>query len=110
MWILKWLGIAALLIVLLGFSMLNIDQKVNIDLLFWQFQDVSLILVIFEAFIFGMLVWFLLALVNELKLRTDLRNAIRSREELRRELQALRNMPLEETVEEEELTASDDDD
>ena len=51
MWILKWLGIALLLIVMLGFSMMNIGQQVDINLFFWQFEEVPLILVIFETFI-----------------------------------------------------------
>ncbi|MFC1499895.1 lipopolysaccharide assembly LapA domain-containing protein [Candidatus Zixiibacteriota bacterium] len=95
MWILKWLGIALLLIVMLGFSIMNIGQQVDINLFFWQFEEVPLILVIFEAFIAGMLVWFLIAFVNELKLRADLRNMRRESEELQEELQALRNMPLQ---------------
>ena len=96
MWILKWLGIALLLIVMLGFSIMNIGQQVDINLFFWQFEEGPLILVIFEAFIAGMLVWFLIAFINELKLRADLRNARRESEELQEELQALRNMPLQE--------------
>lgn len=99
MWMLKWLGIAALLIVLLGFAMLNVDQQVDVDFFIWQFQDVPLILVIFEAFIAGMLVWFLIAFVNELKLRNELRTLRRGHEELSRELQALRNQPLEDLEE-----------
>ena len=105
MWILKWLGIALLLIVMLGFAMMNIGQQVDINLFFWQFEEVPLILVIFEAFIAGMLVWFLIAFINELKLRADLKNARRESEELHEELQALRNMPLQEPfVMEPELT------
>ncbi len=96
MWMLKWLGVALLLILLLGFSMLNLDQLVDIDLFFWQFQEVPLILVIFEAFIIGMLVWFLIAFVNEIKLRGQLRSLSRDRDEVHEELQALRNQPLEE--------------
>jgi uncharacterized integral membrane protein len=109
MWMLKWLGIALLLILLLGFSMLNLDQRVNIDLLLWQFQDVPLILVIFEAFIIGMLIWFLIAFVNELKLRGELRALTRDRDEVSRELLALRNQPLEELEEEEGSTEDHDD-
>lgn len=96
MWMLKWFGVALLLIVLLGFSIMNIGQQVDINLFFWQFQEVPLILVIFEAFIAGMLVWFLIAFINELKLRADIRNAKRELEDLHEELQALRNMPLQE--------------
>ena len=96
MWILKWLGVALLLIVMLGFSIMNIGQQVDIDLFFWQFEEVSLILVIFEAFIVGMLVWFLIAFINELKLRADLRKVKRERDDLHDELQALRNIPLQE--------------
>lgn len=107
MWMLKWIGIAILLIILLGFSIQNLDQTVDIDLLFWSFQDVPLIVVIFEAFIAGMLVWFIIALVNELKLRAELKQTNRQRDELRGELQAMRNMPLEESEEEEGLADYD---
>jgi len=96
MWMLKWLGVALLLILLLGFSMMNLDQFVDIDLFFWQFQEVPLILVVFESFVGGMLVWFIIAFVNELKLRGQLRSLSRDRDEVHEELQALRNQPLEE--------------
>lgn len=96
MWMLKWLGIAALLIILLGLSMLNLGQQVDLDLYFWTFQDLPLILVIFESFILGMLTWFLVAFVNEMKIRGELRTVKRQRDEMNRELQTLRNQPLEE--------------
>lgn len=96
MWMFKWLGVAMLLILLLGFSMLNIDQLVNINLFFWQFHDLPLILVIFEAFVFGMLVWFIIAFVNEIKLRGQLKTLSRDRDQVHEELQALRNQPLDE--------------
>ncbi len=96
MWMLKWLGIAVLLIILLGIAMLNVGQEVDVDLLIWQFQDLPLILVIFEAFIAGMLVWFLIAFFNELRLRNELRALRRGNEELGMELRAHRNQPLEE--------------
>ncbi len=107
MWMLKWLGIAILLILLRGFSIQNLDQTVDIDFLFWSFQDVPLIVVIFEAFIAGMLVWFVIALVNELKLRSELKQTNRQLDELGGELQAMRNMPLEEPEEEEGLADYD---
>ena len=96
MWMLKWFGIALLLIVLLGFSMLNLSQNVDLNLFFWQFEQIPLILVIFEAFVAGMLLWFLLAFVNELRLRGELRALRNRRDELERELLILRNQPLEE--------------
>ncbi|MFO7769037.1 MAG: LapA family protein [bacterium] len=107
MWMLKWLGIAALLIVLLGLSMLNLGQQVDLDLYFWTFQDLPLILVIFESFILGMLTWFLVAFVNEMKIRSELRSVKRERDEKIRELQALRNQPLEEFETDEERGGSD---
>ena len=96
MWMLKWIGIALLLILLFGFAMLNVSETVRVDLLLWQFDDMPLSLVIFESFIAGMLIWFLIAFVNELKLRNELRTVRRNHDELTRELQALRNQPLEE--------------
>ena len=107
MWMLKWLGIAALLIVLLGLSMLNLGQQVDLDLYFWTFQDLPLILVIFESFILGMLTWFLVAFVNEMKIRSELRGVKRQRDEMSQELQALRNQPLEELESSEERGVGD---
>ena len=108
MWMVKWLGIAVLLIVLLGFAMLNVGERVSVDLFFWQLQDLPLILVIFEAFIAGMLIWFLIAFVNELRLRNELRGLRRGNEELNRELRVLRNQPLEEVDEGSESEDGDD--
>lgn len=105
MWMLKWLGVAILLILLLGFAIQNLEQQVDIVLIFWHFQDVPLIVVILEAFIIGMLVWFIIAFVNEMRLRSQLRGISRDRDELSRELQTLRNLPLEEGEEEKEDSA-----
>ena len=82
MWMLRWLLVAALLIVLLGFSLLNLDQRVSIDLVVARWNDLPLLLVLFEAFIAGMLLWFAISFVTVARLQKELRGLRRERDRL----------------------------
>jgi uncharacterized integral membrane protein len=82
MWMIRWLLVAVLLIVLLGFSLLNLDQRVSIDLALARWDDLPLLLVLFEAFIAGMLVWFAVSFVTVARLQKELRALRRERDRL----------------------------
>jgi uncharacterized integral membrane protein len=82
MWMIRWLLVAVLLIVLLGFSLLNLDQRVSIDLIFARWNDLPLLLVLFEAFIAGMLLWFAVSFATVARLQKEVRGLRRERDRL----------------------------
>ncbi len=82
MWMVRWIVVAVLLIILLGFSLLNLDQKVDVNLVFAYFADVPLLLVLFESFIAGMLVWFAVSFVTVAGMQRQLRALRKERDRL----------------------------
>ena len=78
----RWLLVAVLLIVLLGFALLNLGQRVSIDLIFARWDDLPLLLVLFEAFIAGMLLWFAISFVTVSRLQKEVRALRRERDRL----------------------------
>lgn len=85
-----------IMLLAIGFTVLNPSQKVTLNLLFTQFPDVFLVWVLFCAFLLGGLGGFLVALLKIVELQSKLRNARRSSQQMEGELATIRNLPLEE--------------
>jgi uncharacterized integral membrane protein len=96
MWILRLFFIAIIMIVVLAFALQNLEQRTVVRFWNWQSAELPLILFLFEAFVVGLLVWFLVAIFHELQLRSEIRHIRKENKKLRAELTALRNLPLEE--------------
>jgi len=102
MWILRLFFIAVIMIVVLAFALQNLEQRTVVRFWSWQSAELPLILFLFEAFVVGMLVWFLVAIFHELQLRSEIRHIRKENKKLKTELTALRNLPLEEEETEEQ--------
>lgn len=96
MWILRWFFIAVIMIVVLAFALQNLEQRTVVRFWSWESAELPLILFLFEAFVVGLLVWFLVAIFHELQLRAEIRRIRKENKKLQAELTALRNLPLEE--------------
>ena len=95
MWILRWLLLIIVLFFLVGFLSQNADQSVTVRLLGWQWTDVQVSYALFLAAVVGYFVATLVALINQLRLRSQI-NALRRRNrEMQIELDRLRNLALE---------------
>ena len=103
MWILRsiimLLGVAAL--VWLGTK--NAGTKVTFHLFTRTFMDVELNLIMVVSFIAGMLVWAIGAWIREAQLRFGLLKSRREIKRLNEEISDLRNLPLEEAPEPDDL-------
>jgi uncharacterized integral membrane protein len=96
MWLIRNLAWLAIMIVVIGFSILNVNERVTaIRLPGLVYEQISLNVVLFIAFVAGMLVAFVLTLVQQLKGRAALNRMSRENQNLKEELRALRNLPLE---------------
>ncbi len=85
--------------VLAIFIYFNFDQRVVIYLTRgWHTREIPLALALFGAMLIGFLVAAILAVADQLRLRSRLRQMRRSVERLESELSGLRKLPLEESL------------
>jgi uncharacterized integral membrane protein len=99
MWIIRTLFIVVVLILLLGFAVQNAYQRVSINILNKQYANVPMILVLFVAFVVGILVWFIFTIFQYFRMQGDLYQERKRNKRLTEEIKALRNRPLQEIEE-----------
>jgi uncharacterized integral membrane protein len=98
MWILRWLLLIVVLFFLVGFLSQNADQIVSVKLMGWTSPDLPLSYALFLAGLAGYALCLLVALINQIKLRSQIGSLRRKNRELQNELDRLRNFALEEEL------------
>lgn len=99
MWILRWIFGAVLIILILGFSLQNQNQTVSIQLLNWHSPVLPLYLYLYFAFGGGMLFWTLISAFNIFKMKGEMHKVEKENRRLKKELDRLRNVDIEEELE-----------
>ncbi len=104
MWIFRMLLLLVLVIIVTGFAMLNSAQRATITLgtESLTFRDIPLVLLLFEAFVLGAVVWFIVSIGHEVVLRRTIRRQKREIMDLGGEISGLREISLEDIEDEEE--------
>lgn len=102
MWLWRLFFLALIMVLLLGFAIQNLEQKVEVALYKWHFTQVPLILVMFESFVVGVVILFIFTAVHDLQMRRELRRQRGEVKRLKEELSSLRNIPFEEEPPKEE--------
>lgn len=95
----RFLGLIFVIAVIgfvIGFVVLNSGEKVNVDIFGQKIFDISLAMVCFYAFVAGAIFILIFALADEIVLRNSLHKIKKDNENLKKELDALRNLPFEE--------------
>lgn len=100
-WILRMLLILVLVIAVTGFAMMNSAERATVSLGTMAFYDVPLVILLFEAFVLGAVVWFLVSIFHEVTLRRMIRRQKREISDLTQEISGLRNMSLEDIEDDE---------
>jgi uncharacterized integral membrane protein len=96
MWFLRNVLWLAVMILVVGFAILNMRESVTaINLPGHVYRSIPVNVAVFAAFAAGMFLAFLLVLFQVLKARSEVAAAERQKQELERELAELRNLPLE---------------
>ncbi len=97
MWIFRMLLLLVLVVIVTGFAMLNSAQRATITLgtESLTFRDIPLVLLLFEAFVLGAVVWFLVSIGHEVTLRRIIRRQKREIMDLGGEISGLREISLE---------------
>ncbi|OYD13728.1 hypothetical protein CH333_10210 [candidate division WOR-3 bacterium JGI_Cruoil_03_44_89] len=97
------IGVIVVIFVVFGTVMLAQNATPVILTLLGRTIDTNLSLVIIESVVIGVVFAFIIMVVSEIRLRRALRNKERDIKNLKEELAAIRNLPLEEeNVEKEE--------
>jgi len=95
MWIIRYAVAAVLIIGLLGFTIQNSYQRVQVNIATRIFSDVPLIFVVYAAFCVGLIFWFAISIVQYFKMMTALSVQKKKNRSLTQEITTLRNLPLE---------------
>jgi len=111
MWILRWIFSALIIILILGFALQNQnpEQAVSVRIIQWQSPVLPLYFYIYFAFAIGILTWVAVSTFNVLKLKGDIRRVQKENRKIQNELNRLRNVSIEEDVEQEEPESELDD-
>jgi uncharacterized integral membrane protein len=97
MWIVKWIVGAILIALIIGFAMQNTEQKVTIFFIKWQSVEMPLWIIMYVAFICGMLFWLIVSIFRIVNLKVENRRGKKEIQKLKDELNRLRNVSVEET-------------
>jgi uncharacterized integral membrane protein len=97
MWIVRWILGAIFIALIIGFAMQNTEQKVNVIFLKWQSIDMPLWVIMYVAFISGMLFWLVVSILRVVTLKVENRKGKKEIQKLKDELNRLRNVSVEES-------------
>ncbi len=95
MWILRWLLLIIVLFFLVGFLSQNKEPSVQVQVFGWVSPDMPLSYALFLAGIAGYFLAMIVALINQLRLRSQIAAMRRRNREMQIELDRLRNLALE---------------
>ena len=98
MWVVRMLLTLVLVVIVTGFAMQNSGEHATVTL--WQktivFYEVPLVLLLFEAFVLGAVVWFVVSIFHEIALRRQIRKLKRENSDLNQEIAGLHSISLRE--------------
>ena len=103
--IVRWVLIALLILVVLGFALQNQSETVSVRILKWQSPVLPLYMILYIAFAAGLLFWVLMSAMTFIKLKSDVVKAQRENKKLAQELNRMRNVSIHEGS---EATETDD--
>ncbi len=107
MWILKWIFWVIVLFVIIIFITQNVDflkEAHKLEFLFWETKDpIPIWVVIFLSFAVGVLIWLVGSIFKVLELKTEVKKVNRENVVLKKELNELRNIPIDEDSDSNEI-------
>lgn len=96
LFILLWAAIFTILGMIIGTQ--NGTTLVDVSILMWTFKDLPLTLVLIETFALGIFFTIIVAVIDEIRLKNRIWRSNREINDLKKELSALRNIPVEEAI------------
>jgi len=101
LWFVRMFFLMIVFVLILGFALLNNEKSIDIAFFFPKeahTYQVHLVFALFGAFVLGMFVWFFLSVGHDIKVRRDASRLRKENKKLLEELDALRNLPLDEVT------------
>lgn len=96
LFILLWAAIFTILGMIIGTQ--NGNSLVDVSILIWTFKGLPLTLVLIETFALGVFFTIIVAIIDEIRLKNRIWRSQNEIKELKKELAALRNIPVEEAI------------
>ena len=97
MWVIRWFFTLLVLVILLIFSIANLGNNTDISVVpgYLHYTNISVIWIVAVSFIIGMLVSFLIAVVNYFQMSQLVKRKDLELNQLKKELAVMRNLPLD---------------
>ncbi len=95
MWILKWIFWVFMLLFIIYFGSENSTQAVYVKFIKWRSPELQLWVVMYLSFGAGMLVWLFGSIFKVLQLKNEMRKLNKDNAVLKKELDSLRNISIE---------------
>jgi len=100
MWLVKWIFWVIVLFVIILFITQNVDflkQAHKLQFLFWETKDaIPIWVVMFISFAVGVLIWMIGSIFKVIELKSAMRKINKENIALKKELNELRNIPIDE--------------
>ena len=99
MWIVRWIFWVLILFIIIIFVTQNVDflkETYKLEFLFWETKNpLPAWVVMFLTFAFGVLIWLVGSIFKLFELKSEVRKVNKENVVLKKELNELRNMPLD---------------
>lgn len=98
MWIVRWIAMLLIMLLIIGFAMLNTKQAVTVSFYWWETVNMPLWVVMYISFAAGMIVWLFVSIFQVVGLKNGMRKLQKQNRQLKDELDRMRNVSIDETV------------
>ncbi len=102
MWIVRWIFWVLALLFLILFATQNATQTVTVEFIKWRSVPIPLWIVMYLSFLAGILVWFVGSIFKLIQMKTEMKKIQRKNKMLIKELDELRNIPIDDESEHED--------
>ncbi len=101
MWALRWIFTVVVILLILGFALQNTTQEVAVVFLKGKLETgpLPIWLIVYASFGLGMIFWLFFSIFQVLALKNEIRKMRVSNNQLRKELDNLRNLSIEADIE-----------
>ena len=101
MWVVRWLATAIVILLILGFGLQNTTQQVSIAFIKGQYETgpLPIWIIVYASFGLGMFLWLFISIFQVFALKGQVRKIKSENIRIRKELDNLRNLSVENDLE-----------
>ncbi len=108
MWIVRWVAIAVISLIVLGFAFQNLEKTVSVVFLAGVYEtgELPIWIIVYASFALGMIFWLSISVFQVLALKREIKKSEKENNRIRKELDSLRNLSIEDEIELKALPAA----